>query len=236
MISCKFSYAISPKIPDISKAFGFLTADELINSLIENLPWIFLDRMMRETRAKLENDFAWRMGGSRVRKIYLRNASIAQEELGRLPRRFMDFGAGMYHPLANALLFWLDGAELCVGVEKDSKFSSSRAAGALLDLVYSVITEPRNYLHQDVDLAGKLKALDLPALKRGDFHEGLGSAPLNRFCGDVQDFDQGDFDFIVSHAVSDKWIRNVRLSLFLFFPQFCILTTGVERWERPWPI
>lgn len=174
---------------------------EFIDSVIGTLPWIFLDRMMRETRTKLENDFAWRMGGERVQKLYEKNSGIAREELGRLPRRFMDFGAGKYHPLANALLFWLDGAERCVAVEKDTQFLPPRSAVALLDLVCAVITDPQQYMHQDVDLMEKVKALNLPALKRGEFEDGLGSAPLSRYCGDVQELDEGDFDFVASQSV-----------------------------------
>lgn len=160
------------------------------------LPWIEQDHLMRALRDQLEADTQWRLGGKRIEDTYQKWADLALEHLGRSPRKVMDFGAGIYHPLANVAKFnIIHGAE-GIGVELDERFLPDRAAKCLADTIFET------FVKADQQARERAMQFDLKALRGGQWSEQ--PAPgVSRFRGDVRDLDQDGFDFIFSQSVME---------------------------------
>ncbi|WP_158084524.1 MULTISPECIES: class I SAM-dependent methyltransferase [Henriciella] len=149
---------------------------------------------MRALRSKLEDDRQWRLGGVRIRETYQKWSHLALEHLGRSPSKVMDFGAGIYHPLANVAQFnVLHGSE-GVGVELDPRFLPDRAAKCLADTIFDA------WLHADPE--ARLRARDYPldSLRQGEWTDRV-TPKVSRFVGDVRQLDDSGFDFVFSQSV-----------------------------------
>lgn len=195
----------------VAKLKGFRTLGEktaYMESFAAGLDWKTADSLMRSIRMRLASDPRWRLGGHRVRTIFMEYALHAEAQLGRMPRRFLDFGAGVFQPLGYSALFWLHGAERCVALDNNSllvsrnaDYIAARTAKSLWDILCEVLAEPELYGLKDGRFVERVFRLNRAALRDGDLDKGLGDAPIRRFCGLIQDLDEGDFDFTVSQAV-----------------------------------
>ncbi|WP_158085695.1 methyltransferase domain-containing protein [Henriciella aquimarina] len=164
--------------------------------LAMSLPWIEQDHLMREILEKLEKDSQWRLGGIRIRETFQKWVVLAEKHLDHPPRKVMDFGAGMYHPLANVARFRVLYGSDGVGVELDPRFLPKRAAKCLADTLFEA------WLEGDAEARERVQAFDMKALKEGKWQDKPAQG-IERFIDDVRELDEDGFDFVFSQSVME---------------------------------
>ena len=147
-----------------------------IHQQLQQLPWLPLDHLYRQTKRVLNNNEQWRYGAKRTLNWIDKCYSPFREAYSIVGTTFCDLGCGIFNALAVGVFMYLNGAESFYATDI-APADQERAAEALAEMLLNCLIEPEKWHQSDISrdtFNARIKQFDIRALNSGNLEKGLG--------------------------------------------------------------